>query len=201
MKKIFLLFSIIIIYGCSNHLKIRLEELGVLPKKQSSEYLTHFANATKFYKYYDQFETKSIIKVTYFSEPFLNAYLRERKKFMTDQEYEILSNKERQIKTSTIKFFVSIYTPDPDYSNIKDKKNIWNIYLENEKGEKRYPISINRVTEPYQIISYFFPTLDYWASPYYLTFENDGLFVKNKENFKLIFKSVIGYTEFNFSYE
>lgn len=201
MKKIFILIGFIVFFGCSDSLKIRLEELGILPKEQSREYLSHFANVTQSYKYYDQFETKSIIKVTYFSEPFLNAYLKERKKFMPDSEYEMLFDKERQIKKSTIRFFVSIYTPDQEYSNLKDNKKVWNIYLENERGEKIYPQSINKVTEPYQIISYFFPTLDTWAIPYYITFENNGSFVKNKENFRLVFKSVISYSEFKFKYE
>lgn len=200
MKKI-LYFLIIIFFGCSQNISTRLEELGVLPKEQSKEYLTNFINSTQSYKYYDQFETKSIIKVTYFSEPFLKAYLKERKKFMTESEYEMFADKELQIKKSTIRFFVSLYTPDPDYSNLKSDKKIWNIYLENEKGEKIYPQSINKVTEPYQVISYFFPTIDTWATPYYITFKNDDSFLKNKENFKLIFKSVFSYSEFKFQYD
>lgn len=201
MKKILFFICIIFFFGCSDKLKVRLEELGIIPKEQSKEYLTNFIDVTKSYKYYDQFETKSIIKVTYFSEPFLNAYLKERKKFMTESEYEMFSDKELQIKKSTIRFFVSLYTPDSDYSNLKSDKKIWNIYLENERGQKIYPQSINKVSEPYQIISYFFPTLDTWAVPYYITFSNDGGFLKNKENFKLIFKSVISYSEFKFQYE
>jgi hypothetical protein len=200
MKKILLIIFLMFFLGCSNNTKSRLEELGILPKEQSKEYLSAFINATKSYRYYDQFETKSIIKVTYFSQSFLNAYLKERKKFMKDTEYEMLADKELQLKKSTIRFFVSLYTPNPDYSNLKGEK-IWNVYLENERGEKIYPQSINKSLEPYQITNYYFPTLDTWATPYYITFANDGSFVKNNEKMKLIFKSVISQSDFVFQYE
>ncbi|MCX7769553.1 MAG: hypothetical protein N2202_00555 [Proteobacteria bacterium] len=200
-RTILLLIFITILQGCSGNLKNKLEELGVLPKQQSKEYLSAFIKATKSYRYYDQFETKSIIKVTYFSEPFINAYLKERKKFMNESEYQIFSDKELQIKRSTIRFFVSLYTPDPDYANLKSEKKIWDIYIENDRGQKIYPQSINKVSEPYQVVNYYFPTLDTWATPYYITFEKENFNINNGQTFKLIFKSVFSNSVFTFQYE
>lgn len=201
MKKTVIFLILIILTSCSKNLKNSLEELGVLPRQQSNEYLKAFVSATKSYKYYDQFETKSIIKVTYFSSSFLNSYLEERKKFMKEEEYKYLEDKERQIKKSTIRFFISLYTPEPEFSNLLSTKNIWQIYIENNAGHKIKPVAIKKAQEPYQVLNYFFPTLDSWATPYYITFELEPNFLKERENFKLFFKSVVGYGEFNFQYE
>jgi len=201
MKKNILLLLLIIITACSQNLKNRLVDLGVLPRTTDSDYLSTFINFTKTHKYYDQFETKSIIKVTYFSDDFIKAYLNEKQKFLKHDEFKHLSDKEEQLKKTAIRFFVSIYTPDQTYSILTGTKTIWNIYLVNNRGEQLYPASIKSANEPFQILNYFFPTLTTWDKPYYITFEIPKDYINPKENFKLIFKSVFSYSEFLFQYE
>ncbi len=201
MKKNILLLLIIFFTACSQNIKNRLEDLGVLPRTPDNDYLSTFINFTKTHKYYDQFETKSIIKVTYFSDAFVKAYIRERQKFLKHDEFKHLADKEEQLKKTAIRFFVSIYTPDPSYSTLTGTKTIWNILLVNSKGEQLYPTSIKSANEPFQILNYYFPTIDTWDKPYFITFEIPKDYIKPKESLKLVFKSVFSYSEFLFQYE
>lgn len=203
-KRILLALLTILLLSCSSGIKRELQTLGVIPREQSKEYLDAFVKATKQIKYYEQFETRSIIKVTYFSNNFLKAYLDERKKYMKNEDFLAFEDREKSLKTKTIKFFTSFYTPDQTYANLDKQKDLWQVYIEKGDGKRLLPTSIKKDTEPYPSLSYFFPTVDPWSTPFIITFnlyENEKPILKEGDAFKLVFKSVLSYSEFSFIFE
>lgn len=201
---IFILFFILtcLITSCTfSQLKDRLIELGAIPPDHTSEYLEIYHKTTKNLKIYSEFETKAIISVTPFTPSFLEAYLQERKLFLKEADFLQLEERERQIQEKNFKFFVSFYTPNPDFNDLDKSNSVWQIYIE-KSHTKILPLAIRKSTEPYPILNHFFPNLDPWSYPYLIIFpkfkDNMPLLEKGEE-YRLVFKSVLGEAVFTFT--
>lgn len=202
IKKLALILSLTFILVCCQtaSIKKQLVELGAIPSEHTSEYLNVYKKYTLTQKIYEEFETKCIISVTSFTKEFVDAYLKERMDFLKETDFLVLQDREKQINEKNIKFFVSFYTPNPEFTDLEKANSIWQVYIERQDKTRLLPLAIRKNTEPYPVINHFFPSLDPWSTPYILIFQrykDDNLNLKDGEEFKLVFKSVIGTTYFN----
>lgn len=202
MKKTSLLLVILVLFACQHsNLKNQLIELGAIPSDHTSEYLEVYKKVSVTQKIYSEFETKAIIAVTPFTLEFLNAYLNERRLFLRESDFSILEERERQINSKNLKFFVSFYTPNPDFNDLDKPNSIWQIFIEKSDATKILPLAIRKSTETYPVLNHFFPLLDPWSSPYLIIFprfNNDVSNLQSGEEFMLVFKSVLGTSTFIF---
>lgn len=203
IKKFLLLSLFLFLTACSSSkLKEELVSLGALPKEHTSQYLQIYNKYTQTKKIYDQFETKSIISVTYFSKEFLDGYLNERNIFLKESDFLVLQERERQISEKNLKFFISFYTPNPDFSDLDKQHSIWNVFIEKSNGIKIIPTAIRKSSEPYPVLNHFFPAIDPWSVPYIVIFPrfiDEKRSIIENEQFKLIFRSVLGTAIFTFN--
>lgn len=203
-KKIFTFFTLLLfLTACSSSkLKEELVNIGALPKEHTSQYLQIYNKHTQTQKIYDQFETKSIISVTYFSKEFLDGYLNERNLFLKETDFLILQEREKQINEKNLKFFISFYTPNPDFCDLEKTNSIWNVFIEKSNGTKILPAAIRKSSEPSPVLNHFFPAIDPWSVPYIAIFPrfiDEKRSIAENEQFKLIFRSVLGTTIFTFN--
>lgn len=205
MKRIIsltLVFLMVLLLSCqTSNIKNQLIELGAIPATHTSHYLEVYKKVSITQKIYSQFETKCIIAVTPFSKEFVDAYLNERRLFLKEVDYPSFEERERQINEKNIKFFVSFYTPNPDFNDLEKTNSIWQVFIETTDNRRLLPLAIRRSSEPYPVLNHFFPSLDPWSVPYIITFpryKNSELIIKEGEEFKLVFKSVIGTSLFTF---
>jgi len=200
--KLLFLIALIFIVACQPaNIKNQLIELGAIPSDHTSEYLTVYKKHTVTNRIYEEFETKCIISVTPFTKEFLEAYLKERMLFLKENDFLTLQDRERQVNEKNIKFFVSFYTPNPDFSDLEKPNSIWQVYLEKSDKTRLLPLAIRKSSESYPVTNHFFPSLDPWSSPYIVIFprfKDEKVNLKDGEEFKLVFKSVIGTSIFNF---
>ncbi len=173
--------------------------MGALPKKESSEYTVIQKKYTKTYKLYDQFETKAIVTATIFSEEFVKSYIKEKETYLKDEDFKQFSDRETFLVSNYIRFFVSFYTPKEDLMDIDKKSNYWDIHLETADGKKIYPFSIKKAEEPRDVLSHYFPFLDYWAKPYYINFKKDEIDFSKGKTITLNFISILGKISLEYS--
>lgn len=202
-NKICVIFLLIILLSCQqSNIRNQLIELGAIPSEHTSEYLEVYKKHNKTMKIYSEFETKAIISVTPFTIDFLNAYLKERKLFLKENDFFTLEDRERQIISKNFKFFVSFYTPNPDFNDLEKPGSIWQVFIEKSDGTKILPLAIRKSTETYPVLNHFYPALDPWSYPYIVIFprynKDDVQYLKEGEEFKLVFKSVLGTSVFIF---
>ncbi len=202
MKKTLFIFFTFFLFSCSvSDIKRELVELGAIPAGHTSEYLETFKKNSLTSRIYEEFETKAIIGVTYFTNDFLEAYLKERRLFLKEADFLTLQDREKQINEKNLKFFISFYTPNPDFTDLEKPNSIWQVFIEKNDGSRLLPLSVRKSTEPYPVLNHFFPTLDPWSSPYIAIFPrfiDEKKSLNDGEEFKLVFKSVLGTTIFNF---
>ncbi len=202
MKKTLFIFFTFFLFSCSvSDIKRELVELGAIPAGHTSEYLETFKKNSLTSRIYEEFETKAIIGVTYFTNDFLEAYLKERRLFLKEADFLTLQDREKQINEKNLKFFISFYTPNPDFTDLEKPNSIWQVFIEKNDGSRLLPLSVRKSTEPYPVLNHFFPTLDPWFSPYIAIFPrfiDEKKSLNDGEEFKLVFKSVLGTTIFNF---
>jgi hypothetical protein len=204
MKILPAVFWAIVLVSCSAQgIKKDLSEVGAIPKETSKYYDVLKANS-KTGKIYDQFETKAIIRTTYFSSKFLKAYLNERKSYHNESQYGQFAEREETVNQKNIKFFVGFYTPNPDYTELEKISSMWQIYVEKPDGTKLLPLSVKKINEPYPLLNHFFSELDTWSTPYSVVFSKTDAekpVLQQGEGFKLVFKSIFGISSFSFNFD
>lgn len=158
-----LLFTVLI--GCA------VNKTAVSPQPVKT-YFTVLNQWTKNQKVYENLETKLYVYATYKSWQWRQSYIDEYvKRYMMDAlQKENIIAREKETDEKFNEFFLSIYTPDLKWNDFDKKDSIWNIYMEDEKGERVSPIEITKVDENNPIIREFFPYMDLWSYGYTVKF-------------------------------
>ncbi len=196
MKKLFLILPVIFILSCSS---AKLAELGAIPKKDKTPYLSVLNKFTASKKHYEEFQTKALVTATFFSDDFFSSYSKEREQYSKPEDFNMFLDKEKFLIDNYLRFFISFYSPKEDLADL-DKPAVWNIYLETSGGKKIYPHSVKKAEEPKDILSHYFPYLDYWSKPYFINFKKSELDINSEQSFTLNFVSVLGKLSLSFSY-
>ncbi len=195
MKRLLILILAATLCGCSGS---KLAELGAVPKKDKSSYISTLNRYTVSKKLYEEFQTKALITATIFTEQFLTDYSKEREQYSKPEDFNIFLDKEKFLVDNYIRFFVSFYSPKEDFTEL-EKSTLWNIYLETSDGKKIYPFSIKKAEESKDVLTHYFPYLDYWSKPYFINFKKTDIELSREKTLTLHFISVLGKVNLTFS--
>lgn len=136
------------------------------------DYFAVLKSWTKGKKVYENLETKLYVYATYKSWEYRSSYIDEyAKRYMLDAlQKESIIAREKETDERFNEFFLSIYTPELKWNDFDKKDSIWNMYLEDDKGERTKPIEITRVDENNPLVREFFPYMDLWSFGYIVKF-------------------------------
>lgn len=135
-------------------------------------YLSVLEKWTREGNVYENFETKVLISATYKTNEFRASYAAEYiNTFMLDSEKgENLMKGEMEALKKHHEFFLSIHTPNIEWSDLEKKEPIWALYLVNDAGETVSPLDIKKVKEKGPGVVRFYPYSTEWSVGYTVKF-------------------------------
>ena len=141
-------------------------------KRADSGYLSVLEKWTREGRVYENFETKVLINATYKTREFRESYAAEYiNTFMLDGEKgDELMKGEMEAPKKHHEFFLSIHTPNKEWSDLEKKEPIWALYLVNDAGETVSPLNIKRVKERGPGVVRFYPYFTEWSVGYTVKF-------------------------------
>ncbi len=171
--------------------------------KPSLVYFDVLPQMTKGKKVIDNLESKLFIYATYKNWPLREAYVEEyvRRYQMDNSQKERLKVIEKESDERFNEFFVAVYIPDERWNDFDQPSSIWKIYMDDEKGNRLYPLEIKKADVNSPLIREFYPHLDLWSSGYIVKFPKymisgeEPFPGKDANYFRLIITGVVGSAE------
>ena len=171
--------------------------------KPSLGYFDILPQMTRSKKVIEKLDSKLFVSATYKNWALREAYIVEyaRRYQMDDNEKEKLKEMEKDSDEKFNEFFVAIYTPDERWNDFDEPQSIWKIYMEDEIGNRVYPLEIKKTDTGSPLIKEFYPYVDAWSSGYIKRFPKymvAGIKPFPEENtnyFKLVITGVVGSAE------
>jgi hypothetical protein len=151
---------------------------------------------------YDRLETRLYVSATYKSWPFRQAYVAEYARIflLPDREREALLARETASFEQFHDFVLSAYTPYRQSGDFLTRTGIWKLYLEGPNGVQVPTSRVDRVAEPPQVLSAFYPYVNRWSRTFLVRFPRqtaDGREVlpnPEREPFRLLITSTVART-------
>ena len=149
------------------------------------------------------FELRLAMKGTFKSLPYRTAYVDQYASSYRLDAAAGASMLERQ-KDDYEKyneFFVSVFTADMRWNDLDDKKSIWKLYLEDDRGARLSPVSIKRVERSDPSFHELYPYFDPWSVGYIVLFPkysetgSEPIPGKDTKQIKLIVTGLLGEAE------
>ncbi len=143
-----------------------------ISKPAESGYLSVLEKWTREGNVYENFETKVLISATYKTNEFRASYAAEYiNTFMLDaKKGDDLMKGEMEAPKKHHEFFLSIHTPNIEWSDLEKKEPIWALYLVNDSGEAVSPLDIKKVKEKGPGVVRFYPYFTEWSVGYTVKF-------------------------------
>lgn len=149
-------------------------------------------------KVYAGLEARLYINATYKTAEFRRAYMERYAKSyeLAPGHTKSLAERENEQAEAFNEFFFTAYTPDDALNDFDKAETVWQMYIEDESGNRSRPISITAVDSSEQVVREFFPYFDLWSKAYTVKFPKyvDGGAEINPEKgaVKLIVTGVMG---------
>ena len=165
LKKITFIICYILLTSCQSSIEINSSKSSL----QDKGYKKSLAEHTRKANLSDDFN----IMFTIYASSLNNKFF----KVLKEKYYEIFPQSQKSDDTIIQKinnktaFIVSIYSPDNNLLNIKNKKQ-WNIYLEENNKNLTFPLSIISLKKTDSWDS-FFPFINNWTKDYLIIFDNN----------------------------
>lgn len=157
------LMALLFFISCATHKAL---------KRADSGYLAVLEKWTREGKIYENFETTVLINCTYKTQEFRESYATEYiDTFMLDSEKgDKLMRGEIEAPNNYHEFFLSIHTPNIDWSDLEKKEPIWALYLVNDSGDKASPLEIKKLKDKGPGVKRFYPFFTEWSAGYTVRF-------------------------------
>lgn len=141
-------------------------------KQGESRYLSVLEKWTRDGKIYEDFETTVLINATYKTKEFRESYAAEYiNTFMLDTDKaDKLIKGEVEASKKYHEFFLSIHTPNVEWSDLEKKEPIWVLYLITDAGESVSPLDIKKVKDKGPGVVRFYPYFTEWSVGYTVRF-------------------------------
>ena len=141
-------------------------------KRANSGYLSVLEKWTRGGKIYENFETKVLINGTYKTLEFRESYAAEYiNTFILDAEKgDKIMKGEMEAPKKYHEFFLSIHTPNAEWSDLEKKEPIWALYLMNDTGDTVSPLEIKKGKDKGPGIMRFYPYFTEWSAGYTVKF-------------------------------
>ena len=134
------------------------------PAAEDPSYNSSYRSSTANYQVIENFETRFIVHSTILTKEFLQSFAKR---------YQTIFNEPQPIlgeATSKLGFFVTIFTPDREMSDLDDER-LWNIQLQQEQGPLLKPDLVRKM-KPKERWSPFFPAISKWSKEYLILFDS-----------------------------
>lgn len=138
----------------------------------TSEYTGVLNKWTRHKKVHVGLDARLYMYATYKAPQFRTAYINQyAKSYQLDDEYrQMLLAREKEASESFNEFFFTAYTPDESWNDFDLKNSVWQLYLEDDQGNRLTPLSITRVDSSEPLVRQFFPYYDFWSAAYLIKF-------------------------------
>lgn len=149
-------------------------------------------------KVYEGLEARLYMNATYKTAEFRRAYMERyaRSYELGAEHVKSLAERENEQAEAFNEFFFTAYTPDEALNDFDRPETVWQMYIEDESGNRSRPISITPVDTSEQVMREFFPYFDLWSKAYTVKFPKyvDGGAEINPEKgpVKLVVTGVMG---------
>lgn len=173
---------------------------GSMERAVKKSYFVELDRWTRSEKIYYGLETRVYLNATFKAPSFRKAYIdRYSMSYDLDENYKsALLARESEVVEQFNEFFISFYTPNEKWNDLDRKDSIWKLYLEDNKGSRLVPISIDKIDEKDPLLREFFPYFDLWGSAYIVKFPKyppaglEPVPGEDTEYFKLIITGILG---------
>lgn len=138
-------------------------------KKNYNRAIKTYSEDSKIYK---SLESILLWEATYKTDEFIKAYIDEyvRRYKLSDDKKSVLVEKIGKTGTEYNEFFIAVFTPDNRWNDLDTSGSVWKLYLEDDKGNRLEPISIDKHRDDNNYYADFFPYLDPWSIGYTVKF-------------------------------
>lgn len=149
-------------------------------------------------KVYDGLESRLSMNATYKTAEFRKAYVEKyaRSFELSPDHVKAMLDKETEQGLAYNEFFFAAFTPDDTLNDFDKPESVWQIYIEDAKGNRAKPISIAAIDNSEPVTREFFPYFDVWSKAYTLQFpkyaDNGDEIDPGKGAVKLIVTGVMG---------
>lgn len=123
-------------------------------------------------KVYEGLESRLYMNATYKTAEFRKAYIdRYAKSYeLSPERAKALMERETEQALAYNEFFFTGFTPEESLNDFAEKDSVWQIYLEDAKGNRAKPLSISAVPNSEPVLREFFPYFDLWSKAYTIQF-------------------------------
>lgn len=123
-------------------------------------------------KVYEGLEARLYMNATYKTIEFRKAYIDRYAKGYELSPERVKSLMERETEQSLAynEFFFTAFTPEEALNDFAEKDSVWQIYLEDAKGNRAKPLSIIAVSNSEPVLREIFPYFDLWSKAYTIQF-------------------------------
>ncbi len=122
---------------------------------------------------YDQFQARAFATATLKVEPFRRAWVAEYGRLfdLTAEQREGLLEAELEEDRLHLVALVAFYTPQPSWNDLNPSRGVWEVRLENARGDASAPFSVRRLDTRNPTWKALLPWLDPYHTLYELRFE------------------------------
>jgi hypothetical protein len=115
----------------------------------SSPYYAEQERWTRSVDAYESFEAKALVAATLKVEPFRRAYVEEYARLfqLAPEQKVALLESELEEDRRTLTLVVAFYTQDPSWNDLNPARGIWEVRIENGRGDNTPPFSVSRLNK------------------------------------------------------
>lgn len=123
-------------------------------------------------KVYEGLESRLYMNATYKTVEFRKAYIERYAKSyeLSPERVKVMMERETEQALAYNEFFFTAFTPEDALNDFAEKDSVWQIYLEDAKGNRAKPLSIVAVSNSEPVLREFFPYFDFWSKAYAIQF-------------------------------
>lgn len=124
---------------------------------------------------YEQFQTKALVAATLKVEPFRRAYVDEYARLfaLAPEQKAALLEAELEEDRQTLVVIVAFYTEENAWNDLNPARGIWEVRLENERGDIAQPFTVTRLNKRNPTWRTLFPYAKQHHILYELRFERN----------------------------
>ena len=138
-----------------------------------SPYLQKYEKWTREGRAYTGLSIEMTAQATLMSPEFRKALIEKRSRdfLYSPQEEQRLLEAARIESRKVLDFTVFVFTPEAKFSELRLADSVWEIYVENEAGQRLKPAGVEKLPNEYDVLVRDFPRINRWALPYRIRFE------------------------------
>lgn len=136
------------------------------------DYFTVLDRWSRGEKVYEGLEARLYMNATFKTPEFRKAYVERYAKSyeLSTDHAKAMMDREAEQALAYNEFFFTAFTPEGSLNDFEQSGSVWQVYLEDAKGNRAKPISIKAFANSEPVVREFFPYFDLWSKAYTIQF-------------------------------